>query len=99
MTRAEKVAVLKAKAAALVKTFEGRALPGGPIKIKSYATILNNEKYLSSNAAILNGTDNPFSKPYVAAFRRLNDLKKYLDEHFPINSQPSTGEDFAKPRD
>jgi hypothetical protein len=61
MTREEKAAVLKEKAAALIKTFEGRTLPAGSFKIKTWATVLDAEKYHSTNVAIINGSDNLLS--------------------------------------
>lgn len=91
MTRAEKVAVLKGKAAALIQTFEGRALPAGSFKLKPWATILDAQKYYSTNVAVMQGSENPFSRPYVAAYLRLTDLKTYLDEHCTIDSQPGPG--------
>lgn len=91
MTRAEKAAVLKDKAAALIKTFEGRTLPAGPFKLKPWLTVADPGKYFSTNVAIINGSDNPFSRPYVAAYFRLNDLKIYLDGHCKTDSQPGPG--------
>jgi hypothetical protein len=52
---------LKEKAAALIKTFEGRTLPAGSFKIKTWATVLDAEKYHSTNVAIINGSDNLLS--------------------------------------
>jgi hypothetical protein len=88
MTRDEKAAVLQGKAATLIKSFEGRTLPAVPFKLKPWATILDVQKYVSTNMAVLGGTDNPFSRPYVAAYLRLNDLKIYIDELSKIDSQP-----------
>jgi hypothetical protein len=97
MTRAEKVAALQAKAAALIKTFEGRTLPVGPLKIQPWANILDIEKYFSTTVAVINGSNNPFSRPYIAAYFRLMEFKTYLDEHFPTDSKPSPVQDPAKP--
>lgn len=97
MTRDEKVAALKAKAAALIKSFEGRPLPVGSFKLNAWATILDAEKYYSTNVAVMNGSENPFSRPYVAAYYRLTDLKNYLDELSKTDSQPGPVQDPAKP--
>jgi len=88
VTREEKADVLKKKAAALIQSFEGRTLPAEPFKIKPWAIIMDVQKYFSTNVEVINGSDNPFSRPYVAAFFRLNDLKIYMDELSKTDSQP-----------
>jgi len=96
MTRPEKVAALQAKAADLLKYFEGKTLPQAPFKIKPWATILDADKFIKKNTDLLEGNhDNPFSRVYVMAYFHLMDLKNYMDEHFPINSKSGPGDDPA----
>lgn len=97
MTRAEKVAILKGKSASLIQSFDGRILPAGSFKLNAWATILDAKKYFSTNVAVMQANENPFSRPYVAAYLRLTELKNYLDEHCTTDSQPGPGEDPAKP--
>lgn len=90
MTRDEKATVLKSKAVALVSWFEGKEIPQQPFKINAWTTITNPARYVVTQVEILNGNSNPFSRVYVAAYFRLNDLKKYVDELSKTHSQTNS---------
>lgn len=80
MTREEKVALLQAKGAAMIAWFDGKPLPKPPVKLKPWATIVDADKYFSTQVARMNANHvNPFNRSYVLAYLALQELKTFME--------------------
>jgi len=80
MTREEKVAALQAKGATMLAWFEGKPLPKPPVKLKAWATIIDTDKYYSTQVARMKAHHaDPFNRLYVLAYLSLQDLKIFME--------------------
>lgn len=80
MTKIDKIERLQAKAADLLKWFEGRALPAPPFKVSAFGTITNPDRYMEVITKTFKAYhDNPMAAPYVGAYFQLQMLKTYLE--------------------
>lgn len=89
MTREERSDILREKADALAKWFEGRELPPSPLKLNRWALILDVEKYIDVQRERLERLKkDPFNCVYIGSYYLLFDLKKYIENEFkPDNSE------------
>jgi hypothetical protein len=79
-TKAENVARLQAKTSELLEWFEGKDIPAAPFLLSQGETCINPEKMVLSALNVLDTyAENPFSKPFVSAYLRLNNLKIYIE--------------------
>lgn len=70
----------KAGADKMAAWFESAPLPEGPIKVNVYSTITNIKDYVRANIGVIKHyRDNPTAAPFLPAYMRLFELKKYIE--------------------
>lgn len=84
-TKSEKIAELKAKANDLINWFNGWELPPGPLAISPGVTVNNPKKHVKAQVDIMEGNSDPYNRVFVAAYYRLFNLKKYLQNESSRN--------------
>lgn len=70
----------KAQAIRMEAWYEGRQLPVGPLKINSFSTIMDVDKYVETSLAQLKSNQTkPWQAPFKPAYMRLYELKKFIE--------------------
>lgn len=70
----------KAGADKMAAWFESAPLPEAPVKVNGYSTITNVKDYVRANiGCIKHYRDNPMAAPFLPAYMRLFELKKYIE--------------------
>jgi hypothetical protein len=79
-SRAEKIESLQKKANELLAWFEGKDMPAPPFLLSQGETCIDPEKMVYVALTTLDTyADNPFAKPFVSAYLRLNNLKIFIE--------------------
>lgn len=71
--------------------YAGQKMPAGPLRLNNYSTIIDVQRYADANVAIITAyKENPLAAPFMPAYMRLYELKKYIENEQPgtTNGQP-----------
>jgi hypothetical protein len=89
-TRAEKIKLLEKKAADLIQWFVQKPAPVVPFQLNAWTVVNDQYKYFKMQLATIGANaGNPYNINYINAFKRLAELKNYMENVKANNGQPA----------